>query len=275
MPNTYCTTPSHSLGTVRASRKGLPKAVVATTVKLKKGESVFWRKGNILCLKWFDKQQVTLISTIHQAVELQVKTNFVGQPVIKPHLIHDYNLKMGGVDHSDNFLSHYQTLKSIKWYRKLILHLINMAILNAYILNRKYGRQKLSHSGYREYIANYLITTSLGTATCLKKKQPVDIDNTQSRLCGQHFPVKLPPVSGSKRKSPARKCTVCNFTKQQLAHYNKMDLELPIKYSSYGCTVCQSLTLCITPCFKIFHSHLNYRQVVLNYKLDGLLLGDL
>ena len=204
---------SFSLLRYRASRKGLPKAVVAKTVKLKKGESVFRRKGNILCLKWFDKWQVTLISTIHQAVELQVKTNFVGQPVIKPHLIHDYNLKMGRVDHSDNFLSH--------WYRKLILHLINMATLNAYILNREYGRQKLSHSGYQEYIANYLITTSLGTATCLKKKQPVDIDNTQSRLCGQHFPVKLPPVTGSKRKSPARKCAVCNFTKQQLAHYNK------------------------------------------------------
>ena len=148
VPNIYVTNYSHSIGTVRISRKGLPKAVVAKTVKLKKGETVFRRKGNILCLKWFDKRPVSLISSIHQAVELQVKTNFVGQPIIKPHLIHDYNLKMGGVDHSDNFLSHYQTLKSIKWYRKLILHLINMATLNVYILNRKYGRQKLSHSGY-------------------------------------------------------------------------------------------------------------------------------
>ena len=87
------------MGTVRISRKGLPKAVVAKTVKLKKGETVFRRKGNILCLKWFDKQPVSLISSIHQAVELQVKTNFVGQPIIKLHLIHVYNLKMGAVDH--------------------------------------------------------------------------------------------------------------------------------------------------------------------------------
>ena len=145
-----------------------------------------------------------------------------------------------------------------------------MGTLNAYILNRKYGRQNLSHSGYREYIANYLITTSLGTATCLKKKKPVDIVNTQSRLCGKHFLVKLPPVTGSKRKSPARKCGVCNFTKQQLAHYNKTKLELPIKYSLYGCNVCTSLTLCITPCFEIFHSNVNFRQVALNYRLDVL-----
>ena len=82
---------------------------------------------------------VTLISSIHQAVETKVKTNFIGQPVIKPYIVADSNICMGGVDLSDNFLSHYQTLKSIKWYRKLLLHLINMATLNAHILNRKYG----------------------------------------------------------------------------------------------------------------------------------------
>ena len=29
---------------------------------------------------------VTLISSIHQAVETKVKTNFIGQPVIKPYV---------------------------------------------------------------------------------------------------------------------------------------------------------------------------------------------
>ena len=113
---------------------------------------------------------VTLLSSIHQAVETKVKTNFIGQPVIKPYVVHDYNIRMGGVDLSDNFLSLYQTLKSIKWYRKLLLHLINMATLNAHILNKKYGVQKMSHCAYREYIAKYLITTSVESATCLKKK---------------------------------------------------------------------------------------------------------
>ena len=57
---------------------------------------------------------VTLISSIHQAVETKGKTNFMGQPVIKPYVVHDYNIRMGGVDLSDNFLSHYQTVRSIK-----------------------------------------------------------------------------------------------------------------------------------------------------------------
>ena len=153
---------------------------------------------------------VTLISSIYQVVETKVKTNFMGQPVIKQYLVHDYNLRMGGVDLLDNFLSHYHTLKSIKWYRKILLHCINMATLNAHILNRKYGAKKLSHLGYREYISNYLITTSVENATCLKK-QSVDIDNMQLHLAGKHFIRKFTSIPGSKWKSPARKCSVCNL----------------------------------------------------------------
>ena len=77
-----------------------------------------------------------------------------------------------------------------------------MIILNAYILNRKYGTEKMSHSAYREYIVHYLTTTSLETATCTKRKLPVAIDNTEMKLSGKHFFSKLDPVVGSKRKAP-------------------------------------------------------------------------
>ena len=40
----------------------------------------------------------------------------------------------------------------------------------------------MSHSAYREYIAQYLTSTSLETATCMKRKPPVPIDNTEMRL---------------------------------------------------------------------------------------------
>ena len=58
-------------GTVRANRKGLPVAV--TKSKLKKGESVFRCKGEILCLKHHDRREVCLLSTIHDANEVLVK----------------------------------------------------------------------------------------------------------------------------------------------------------------------------------------------------------
>ena len=130
------------LGTVRDNQKGLPQAVIDKQVKLKCGEKVFRWKGNLLCLKWVDKRPVAMLSSIQQAVETQVKINYFGQPVIKPFVVHDYNMKMGGGDTTDNFLSHYITPKCFKWSKKLLLHFTSMVILNAYILNRKYGSKK-------------------------------------------------------------------------------------------------------------------------------------
>ena len=91
---------------MRGNQKGLPQAVIGKQVKLKCGEKVFWQKGNLLCLKWIDKRPVAMLSSIHEAVETQVKINYFGQPVIKPFVVHDYNMKMGGVDTTYKFLSH-------------------------------------------------------------------------------------------------------------------------------------------------------------------------
>ena len=44
--------------------------------------------------------------------------------------------------------------------------MLNMLVLNAYILNKKFGERKLSHSDYREYIAEYLIRQSNRTYSC-------------------------------------------------------------------------------------------------------------
>ena len=132
-----------------------------------------------------------------------MKNNYLGQPVTKPILIQQYNKFMGAVENSDNLLAHYLALKSLKWYRKLLLHLINMVVLNLYILNKKYGVKKMTHSSYRECIAKYLLTTSLATANCTKKKIPMPIDNTPLRLSGRHFISKFDSVPGSKCKYPA------------------------------------------------------------------------
>ena len=54
-------------GTCRKNQKNLPKAV--TTAKLKrKGDCVFRRDGPLLCLKWWEKKDVLMLSTIHEAI---------------------------------------------------------------------------------------------------------------------------------------------------------------------------------------------------------------
>ena len=161
---------------------------------------------------------------------------------------------MGLVDQTDNFLANYQTLKSIKWYSKLLLHLINTVVLNSYILNKKFGVIQLIHTRYREYIAKYLITTSVDSAVLTRKTIPLAIQNSEVCLSGKHFVHKIDSLPGAKRKTPACRCHVHNFTQKQLTHYWYDGLKLPLKFSSFSCTMCVNVTLCITPCFEIYHT---------------------
>ena len=136
-----------------------------------------------------------------------------------------------------------------------------MVVLNSYILNRKYGDKQMTHTSYMEYIANYLISTSVENAQLLRKIiAPQIVDNSQLQLTGRHFICKIKCFDGAKRKTPARRCHVCNFSQQQLAYYGLTPNKLPITFSSFGCSQCENVTLCITPCFEMYHTVLNYRD---------------
>ena len=82
-----------------------------------------------------------MLTTIHEAVMVKTgKTDFFGNKVEKPEAVYYYCGRMGGVDLSDQLLNYYSFLrKSTKWSRKLLIHQLNLLILNAYILNKNYG----------------------------------------------------------------------------------------------------------------------------------------
>ena len=208
-----------------------------------------------------------MLSSFHHAVQVISKVAYNGELIWKPITVHQYNQNMNSVDQSDAMLSSYTLLKGHKWYRKLFLHLFNMIVLNSYILNRQYGDDKMSHFKYREYLARYLITTSIETATCLPKRPQLPTIVTEERLGGNHYPRKFNTVSTCKRKVPTKRCKVCNFSRQKLAHFGYNGVHLPVKYTSYTCDKCINLPICIEPCFKIFHTQINYRKNALEYRL--------
>ena len=115
---------------------------------------MFRRKGPLLCLKWREKKDVTMLSTIHEAVLVETKKiDRNGQKIEKPEVVYYYCGCMGSIDLSDQLLNYYSFLrKSSKWLRKLLIHLFNLILLNAYILNKYYGCQKLTHDEYRDKI---------------------------------------------------------------------------------------------------------------------------
>ena len=136
------------------------------TVHPNRTEAVFRHNGPLLAIKWCDKRAVTILTTIHAAVHVEPnKTDAQGNRILKPLPTFNYIKKMGGCDTSDQLISHYSFLqKSIKWWKKLFIHLLYMLLLNAHLLNSMYGCKKLDHQGYKEYMANYLITE--GSVNC-------------------------------------------------------------------------------------------------------------
>ena len=241
-------------GTVRSNRKGLPSAVISA--KLKEKGDTCWRRsmdgddlGPLLALKWHDKRDVTMLCTMHGAHEKwSGRNDRTAQqlPIYKPTCIVEYIKHMGGVDLSDQLLTYYSFLRwSCKWWRKLFVHLLNMIILNAHILNKKYGAVKLGHVEYREKLAEYLVCSANGLQRLpsVFPGSPLPID----RLVGVHFPVKLCPTNG---KVVPLLCKVCSVNRNKSA---KLGIPERRKSSSYKCQQC-NVVMCIDPCFRTFHT---------------------
>ena len=100
----------YACGTLCKNQQGMPDALKNTTWKLKRGDEK--TKDNILAVKFKDKCDVHMLSTIHQAtVSVMDKTDRNNEPVVKPTCIVDYCSLMGGVDLSDQINQYYSCLQ--------------------------------------------------------------------------------------------------------------------------------------------------------------------
>ena len=155
-----------------------------------------------------------VLTSIHEAVHVVThKRGKDGSFIKEPLAIHDYIMNLRGVDKSDQLIGYYSFLrKSVKWWKKLFVHLISMTILKAHILNKLYGSEKLSHEEYMLYLANYLLRTGLRdcsvTTPSVRQSNTIEIMHNESAQ-HWHFIEKIPHVEGNKRK-PSRPCFACN-----------------------------------------------------------------
>ena len=61
----------------------------------------------------------------------------------KLSLVNDYNKFVGGVDWNDALTGNYSSVwKMLKWTVTVVFHFIEKVLLNAYILNEKFGVKK-------------------------------------------------------------------------------------------------------------------------------------
>ncbi|CAG5043132.1 unnamed protein product [Parnassius apollo] len=125
-------------GTLNSKRRGLPKEIVL--LKLKKGEiKGAMNKNGVKVIKWVDKRQLLMISTLKEDKDVLVNTGKknrkTNEDIKKPTCVLTYNNNKKGVDFSDQMSSYYSTLKrGLKWFRKVGMeYLLGMALVNAWI----------------------------------------------------------------------------------------------------------------------------------------------
>jgi hypothetical protein len=225
----------NACGTVRHNRKGMPSNFSPKDLKMKKGDIVSRVKGTLRAVCWKDKRDVYVLSNMHLP---PVEGNFKAEGrAIKPAIIEEYNTHMGYVDLSDRMANSYNICRRTwKWTKKLFFHLMDLTILNAYILNKSCG-STTTHLKFREQLVRDLIVLSREGNTGARvtpRGRPSLLDNQILRLEVKHS-------SHWPEKGRQRRCRLCQLNNKKTSK------------SLYFCPKCDC-GLCIVPCFAAWHT---------------------
>lgn len=136
------------LGTVRLNR--VPNAGMPVEKDLKKnGRGAMVEKVatvddvNLSLVSWYDNKQVNLLSAFVGSEPISTKRRYFRKDkeykdIASPRAVDVYNQHMGGVDLLDSMLGLYRIkIRSRQWYKRIFFHLVDMCIVNAWLLWRR------------------------------------------------------------------------------------------------------------------------------------------
>ena len=227
-------------GTVRPNRKGMP-ALPA----VRQGDVFACHNNKIMCIKWSSKRMVHMITSIHEnkVITTDKRDHRTGEQIQKPAAVQDYTMKMRIVDKADMLISCVECLrKSVKWYKKLFFHIVDMARLNAYYMY-------LVKTGNRPPLLDFsLAMLHQMIAEFSEPARPCanHTANCPLRLNERHFPSLLDPTP--RNPQPRRRCHVCAST--QLRQRRRQS-------THWQCSDC-GVALCMPDCFREYHTRVTY-----------------
>lgn len=203
----------HLTGTLNASRMYSPPQVKNRNLRLRKDKCVSYicsNKYNVIA--WKDKHDVKLLSTYYgnETVLLQRKQrgNLPDEFVNKPVMIREYTKYMGGVDRADHYISSYGFVqKSLKWWRKVYFFVLEVAIVNSYILYKcncnSQHLKSMSHNKFCEILIVQMVGSNIRNETQRKRKRP-HVDEEIVWLNGLYHQI------GVTEKRAKKECRVCS-----------------------------------------------------------------
>lgn len=251
----------YSLGTIRRNR--LPNCKLPTEASLKNAprgacyEYVATVDGvDISSIIWKDNKYVTLISSFVGKNPISQVKRFDRKEkknieVDCPNIITEYNRHMGGVDLLDSLMGRNKiSIKSRKWYMRLFYHLIDMILVNSWLL---YKRAKIEQGEVGKILNQVEFRTQVAYHLC----------NLRSSQCKRGRPSSLEIDIAEKRKrGPVKHVPPKEVRTDQTSHWpihqeTKMRCKLPKckGFTRIKCEKC-GLELCLNKnnnCFKNFH----------------------
>ncbi|KAL0829835.1 hypothetical protein ABMA28_003318 [Loxostege sticticalis] len=157
--NTYVT------GTLRAKRRILYNA----------------QSKKIVVTKWLDKREVLLLSSEHDSYYKMTTSRRIRSVKYKPAAQVEYNKYK-----HDQLLSYYSCEhKTLRWYKKVIIHVIQTCLVNGYLLYRKINNSNIELYYFRKVILENLLQLP---------NVPVPARYLNERI---HLPTPLPKHSGT------------------------------------------------------------------------------
>nr|XP_034185343.1 piggyBac transposable element-derived protein 4-like isoform X2 [Osmia lignaria] len=120
----------------------------------------------------------------------------------RPKGVLQFNKRIGAID---QLLSYYlNTRKSLKWYTKLCFDILELMLLNSYLLYKRYSEQKdRCLFNFRLDIVKNL------SGPGMPKVCPVRTPSTLSFINSVHFPTTDPDCPAKKKRRAQKRCRLC------------------------------------------------------------------